>query len=169
MTYKADDELQALLTEEQSIALPPQKPPWVIRIYKKSGSDGLITGEESAIFFRGHHAIADGASYYTAVLPLLFDMKPLPNCNKEFLSMWKRSEAGLTQAARALELCTAGHSSMKETESELGVELPLRGAHVDTLDRKVTLRCLLEATKTIMRATAGYVSWIFLAPYAILM
>jgi hypothetical protein len=169
MTYKQDHELMALVVEDQSTAFLQQKPPWAIRIYKKAGSDGLFTGEESAIFIRFHHATCDGTSFRTAVLPLFLDMRPMPSCNKIFLSEWKRSKAGLTQAAEAVQSCEPKRSSVNETASALEDELHFNGAHLDRRDQRLTPRSSLETIKAMMHVAAGYVSWIFLAPYTALL
>jgi hypothetical protein len=169
MTYKTDDELQGLLMQEQNTGHPPKRPPWSIRIYKKSGSDGAITAKESAVFLRFHHSIADGTNMYATLLPLLFDLKPVLNCNNEFLSTWKRSEGGLTQVARVMDLHASKRICVrKETESLLDVERCTHNRKTDQAADPVTCKGRWMRMQSSMRLAAGYISWIFFVAYEVL-
>jgi hypothetical protein len=169
MTYKTHEELTGHIERENNAPLIPGQPPWVIRVYKKAQDNEAITGEECAVFVRVHHALCDGHSLYITLLPVFFDMKPVPNCSDaQFLASWKRSTSGLGQVARALELYRLKEGCMNQEESTMDVVPQLDQDIVTTRSWSPALRCSMAAFKALVELAATNVLAFVLIPYAIL-
>ena len=165
LSYKSEEELQGHLIKEQNKLLHPEHPPWMITVYRKVSMDG-IKDNESAVFVRGHHAMCDATSLYSTIMPLLFDMELLPKCDPQFRRMWTRSEAGLTKVAREID----GIGCQSEP-SALDLQAFRGGDDRSRESRKDNLRFtdIRQSLDIMLKMAVGYITWIFVAPYAFLM
>jgi hypothetical protein len=169
LSYKTVEELTGHIERENNAPLRPERPPWVIKVYKKAQDNGAITGEECAVFVRIHHALCDGHSLYKTLLPVFLDMKPVPNCSDaQFLALWKTRRSGMVQVDRALELYRLIEGCMNQEEPAMDV-VPQLDEDVKTRRSwSSALRCSMATVKALVKLAATSVLAFVLIPYAVL-